>query len=352
MNIQINREFKALIPPLSPKEYRQLEQNIIADGCREPLVVFNNTLVDGHNRYEICTRHDLPFKTVAIDFADGLAAKLWMIDNQSGRRNLTDGWKYQLSQAKKQMLLEIGKKSQGARTDILSIIDKKLPAHNTRETIANDLGWSTGKVAMADKVWKDASPEIKGQVLSGEVSINEAYIAVKAGDTHVGKNSGENEWYTPELFIDAARSVMGTIDLDPASSERANKTVKAAVIYTIEDNGLTKDWSGNVWLNPPYAQPLMNQFAEKLVNEIPNLTHAIVLVNNATETKWFQSMAKVATAFCFPETRIKFIDKQGMEGAPLQGQTFLYFGAMPELFVRHFSQFGFVMPKPSFTSCR
>ena len=73
-----------------------------------------------------------------------------MIDNQNGRRNLTDGWKYQLTQAKKEILLEVGKKTQGARTDILSTIDKKLPEHNTRDTIANDLGWSTGKVAMAD----------------------------------------------------------------------------------------------------------------------------------------------------------------------------------------------------------
>lgn len=73
-----------------------------------------------------------------------------MIDNQNGRRNLTDGWKFQLSQAKKEILLGVGKKTQGARTDILSTIDKKLPEHNTQKAIANDLGWSTGKVAMDD----------------------------------------------------------------------------------------------------------------------------------------------------------------------------------------------------------
>jgi len=344
MNIEINQEFKALIPPLSIEEYSQLEKNIITDGCRDPLVVFNNILVDGHNRYEICTKHDLPFSILEKDFADSGAAKLWMIDNQNGRRNLTDGWKYQLTQSKKEILLEVGKKTQGARTDILSTIDKKLPEHNTQKTIANDLGWSTGKVAMADKVWKDATPEIKEQVLTGEVSINEAYKAVKAGDTHVGKNSGENEWYTPERFIEAARLTMGQIDLDPASSERANKTVKAGVIYTIDDDGLAQDWFGNVWMNPPYAQPLMTQFAEKLISELPELCTAIVLVNNATETKWFQLMAKQATAICFPEARIKFIDKEGKEsGSPLQGQAFLYFGVDRENFIENFSHFGFVM---------
>jgi ParB family chromosome partitioning protein len=346
MNIEICTEFKALIPPLSIEEYSQLEKNIIADGCREPLVVFNNTLVDGHNRYEICTKHDLPFSILEKDFTDSGAAKLWMIDNQNGRRNLTDGWKYQLTQSKKEILQEAGKEN--LKTNVggehvgLSIVDKG--THNTRDTIASELGWSTGKVAMADKVWKDATPEIKEQVLTGEVSINEAYKAVKAGDTHVGKNSGENEWYTPERFIEAARLTMGQIDLDPASSERANKTVKAGVIYTIDDDGLAQDWFGNVWMNPPYAQPLMTQFAEKLISELPELCTAIVLVNNATETKWFQLMAKQATAICFPEARIKFIDKEGKEsGSPLQGQTFLYFGSSVDRFKKNFSQFGFVM---------
>lgn len=347
MNIEINQEFKALIPPLSIEEYSQLEKNIIADGCREPLVVFNNTLVDGHNRYEICTKHDLPFSILEKDFADSGAAKLWMIDNQNGRRNLTDGWKYQLTQSKKEILLEVGKEKQKETlkkgdSPVLSTIDTT--GHSTRDTIANDLGWSTGKVAMADKVWKEATPEIKEQVLSGDVSINEAYKAVKSGNTHVSNNSGENEWYTPERFIEAARLTMGQIDLDPASSERANKTVKAGVIYTIEDDGLNQEWFGNVWMNPPYAQPLMSKFSEKLISELPELCTAIVLVNNATETKWFQSMAKKANAICFPETRIKFIDKEGKEsGAPLQGQTFLYFGSSVDMFEKNFSQFGFVM---------
>jgi len=161
---------------------------------------------------------------------------------------------------------------------------------------------------------------------------------------HVSKNTGENEWYTPSRYIEAARLTMVTIDLDPASSELANKIVNATVIYTMDDNGLNKEWFGNVWLNPPYAQPLMGQFSEKLVSELPKLTSVIVLVNNATETKWFQSMAKKANALCFPKTRIKFIDRQGKEsGAPLQGQAFLYFGNNIKEFTRNFNQFGMVL---------
>jgi hypothetical protein len=170
----------------------QLEKNIIADGCRDPLVVFNNALVDGHNRYEICTKHDLPFSILEKDFADSGAAKLWMIDNQNGRRNLTDGWKYQLTQSKKEILLEVGKEKQKETlkkgdSPVLSTIDTT--GHSTRDTIANDLGWSTGKVAMADKVWKEATPEIKEQVLTGEVSINQAYKDIKKVEARVERVS-------------------------------------------------------------------------------------------------------------------------------------------------------------------
>ena len=89
MKIVIDNEFRALIPPLSAEERAQLEANILADGCRDPLVVWGNTLIDGHNRHEICTKHGLPFKVVSRDFPDREAAMDWMDANQLGRRNIT-----------------------------------------------------------------------------------------------------------------------------------------------------------------------------------------------------------------------------------------------------------------------
>jgi hypothetical protein len=197
----------------------------------------------------------------------------------------------------------------------------------------------------ADKVWKEAEPDVKEKVLSGEVSINEAYknLGTETKSAHVAHNSGENEWYTPSQFIEAARLTMGSIDLDPASCELANQTVKAGKIFTKKENGLDKEWKKNIWLNPPYAQPLMNQFAEKLVASLETINQAIVLVNNATETKWFQLMARQANAICFPESRIKFLDTEGKPGAPLQGQAFLYFGDNIKDFYENFNHFGFVM---------
>ena len=161
----------------------------------------------------------------------------------------------------------------------------------------------------------------------------------------VSHNSGENEWYTPSQYIEAAREVLGTIDLDPASSAVANERVKATSYFTKDDNGLAHEWHGNVWMNPPYAQPLIAEFCEKIAEEFESgrVASAIVLVNNATETRWFQQMEKSTSAICFPAGRIKYLDSTGHPAnTPLQGQAFLYFGDEDLAFARVFRQFGFV----------
>ena len=166
---------------------------------------------------------------------------------------------------------------------------------------------------------------------------------------HVSQNSGENEWYTPAVYIEAAKQVMGEIDLDPASSAKAQETVGARVWYDKDENGLEQDWTGRVWLNPPYASGLIDKFMAKLRESFDSrhVDAAISLTNNATDTDWFGGAAESASAICHVAKRIKFLNADGNpELTPLQGQICLYFGHRPEAFVDSFSAFGEMWVKP------
>lgn len=163
---------------------------------------------------------------------------------------------------------------------------------------------------------------------------------------HVAHATGKYEWYTPLKFIKAAKATMGHIDLDPASTAFANMWIQAKTYYDIEDDGLSQDWKGTVWMNPPYSHPLVGKFTDRLVEFYENgsVTEACVLLNNSTETRWFQHLLKSASAVNFIKGRVKFIDTSGKATAkPLQGQVVVYLGEYPGIFHACFGEFGHVL---------
>lgn len=187
----------------------------------------------------------------------------------------------------------------------------------------------------------EAVEQAKAEARENEEIVTRSAVLHKiqeAKKPHVANNSHDDEWYTPPEFIESARLVMGSIDLDPASNEHANKTVKAAHIFTEEDNGLEQEWFGNVWLNPPYSSTLVQLFADKVAER--GFEQAVVLVNNATETKWFRTLVDNADAIVFKTGRIKFLKHDGQHNTPLQGQAFIYYGDNPEVFLEEFGQYG------------
>jgi len=160
-------------------------------------------------------------------------------------------------------------------------------------------------------------------------------------------HTGDEESYTPVKYIESARRVMGEINLDPASNEMAQRTVNAGQYFSSDDDGLTKMWCGKVWMNPPYTARVINLFIEKIILHylVGDISEAIVLTNNNTDTSWFHIAAKESTAICFTEGRINFDKSDGSQSSPTNGQSFFYFGDNKNLFTSEFSNHGLVMVK-------
>ena len=337
--LKINPKFRDLIPPLSDKEYEQLEKNLLADGVRDPLVLWNDMLIDGHNRYRIALKHNLPFETITKEFADEDEASIWIMQNQLGRRNLSDFVRVEMAYKCEDAVKAKAKERQEA-----SRFGGEGKIALTTGRASEELGKAAGVARKTYEhgvtVLKTAPQPVIEAAKKDEISINAAFeitkmpfaaqreiadrieqgekpkdvIAKVKSKPHVAFNSGNNEWYTPKEIIEAARKAMGSIDIDPASSDVANEVVKAAEYYTAETDGLDKPLHGNVWMNPPYASDLIGKFIQKIVSERNSYKQAIVLVNNATETEWFNSLISVASAVCFPRSRVLMHLKQLSEG--------------------------------------
>ena len=180
--------------------------------------------------------------------------------------------------------------------------------------------------------WLVEEPELQAAVPALPVSQREGYDS--------------DEWYTPAWILAAARAVLGQIDLDPASCAMAQEVVQAASYWTRSDDGLQQAWHGRVWLNPPYSAP--DEFVTKLHNEYlhGNVHEALVLLNNATETKWFQLLLG-RFPVCFLNRRLAFWRHDHADVGARQGQAVFYLGPDQAEFERVFGQYGVVVKRVS-----
>jgi len=87
--IILDEEFKDLLPALGTETYALLEENIIQNGCRDSIVLWGNIIIDGYNRFDICTKHDIPFNTIQKEFPSREDVLIWIVSTQVSRRNLT-----------------------------------------------------------------------------------------------------------------------------------------------------------------------------------------------------------------------------------------------------------------------
>lgn len=201
MELQIDEGLKAYIDPLTADEHESLERSILAEGCRDALVVWGELLIDGHNRYGICQKHGLPFNTVqATQFKTMDDVHLWMIDQHLGRRSVSDFQRGVLALRKREIIasrraaaaaaVNAAKSSQPASEEapwegdtdpavaqaLANVAKVPDQALDTREALARAARLSAGQVKMIETIQEKAAPEVVAAVKAGELSLNAAAV--------------------------------------------------------------------------------------------------------------------------------------------------------------------------------
>lgn len=352
----------ANIFPLDDEHIDDLSADIAEHGLQYPVELLGGKIVDGRRRYLACRIAEVEPDFIEVEPEDPIA---YVVSLNLHRRHLDVSQRALVAARVRELYAKPAKERQSTKGGHSGPVNLPEAKGDTRDTAGRSIGVSGKSVDHATKVLKTGSPELVAAVEKGEVAVSaaakiaelpkpeqkkavesgKAGMKAAANNVHVSKNTGVPEWYTPAEYIEAAREVMGTIDLDPASSDIAQTTVKAKKFFTIHDDGLSKKWKGRVWLNPPYASGIIDKFMAMVcrTHETGQVPEAITLTNNATDTAWFQDAAYVAAAVCFPKGRIRFLNEQNEpKGAPLQGQAILYFGEQVDEFIESFRKFGTV----------
>jgi hypothetical protein len=373
-----------IFPLLSGEDLEDLVNDIASEGLHNPIVLYEQKVLDGRNRLLACLKAGVEPKFTEWDAKGSTTA--WVISQNLRRRQLTPGQKAAAAVEAKPLLEAEAKAKQEAAGKVTGLANAKanavikndksisLPKEDSlkvQKTVSKQFDVSEGYVYEAQKIKdmdeqifqsvksgalsipeakqiitiKEKAPELATKVLAGTVTITKAQDTLGMKQTVKSVLSSEsNEWYTPAKYVEAAREVMGGIDLDPASSKLANTVVKAKKYFTEKDDGLSQKWFGRVLNNPPYGD-LGPKFVAKLIDEYENgeVSEAVLLVNPRTDAAWFQNLFDYT--LCFTDHRIKFWKDGGSSDSPTQGSVFVYLGMNKDKFSEVFGQFGAVVAK-------
>ena len=257
MELKIDEGLKAYIDPLTPDEHESLERSILAEGCRDSLVVWGDLLIDGHNRYGICQKHGLPFNTVqATQFKNMDDVHLWMIDQHLGRRSVSDFQRGVLALRKREIIAErraaaaaavnaakaeAGEQSSDAPwegdTDpvvaqaLASVAKVPDDALDTREALARAARLSAGQVKMIETIQEKAAPEVVAAVKSGEISLNAAAVVATLPEQEQQAVAAEGA----DALKQAAKRVRDAKKKPKAEKPVAEESAEAAPIASAEE---------------------------------------------------------------------------------------------------------------------
>lgn len=238
--IQIKEEFKNLIPALTVEELNQLESNILKDGIRDPLILWNDILIDGHNRYAIALKHEIEFECVDMFFDNENDVKEWMINNQFGRRNLSNYQRSVLALELESVFSEKAKEQQGKRTDIKQISAESKPIE-TRKEVAKIASVSHDTIAKVKVIQSNSSDEVKEKLISGDISINQAYQEIKKQKAEEYKEKIQQRIETKIKEIPLSIDEQQMLDaIDRGETVVININVHFHVLKYAKDKGIYK----------------------------------------------------------------------------------------------------------------
>lgn len=204
--LQIKKEFKDLIPALTAEEFKQLEDNCLAEGIRENILTWNGFIIDGHNRYEIANKWNLKYQTENKYFTDEDAVKEWMILNQFGRRNLSNYQRSVLALKLEGLFREKAKENKVIAADKMNgtfpqISAKTITPIDTRKELANIANVSHDTIAKVKVIEAKAPEEVKAKLATGEVSINQAFKDIKKDEKKQNYEQKKAEFEKPIKLI-------------------------------------------------------------------------------------------------------------------------------------------------------
>lgn len=243
-DLVVDPELERVAPPLAENELLLLTEDILEHGCKFPLIVWGDTIVDGHNRYRICKENDIPFGIEQMEFEDKTEARLWIIRNQLGRRNLSDFQRCEMVLPMEEELKEAAKKRMSSTTRGMQKF-----AGPTRNIMADMAGVSYATLDKVKIIILEADEETLEKLRSGDVKIHTAYAAIKKKDT---PEKSEEEQDKPPVV---AAHLEGSIPFEPVQRDMPEKN--AGMLQP-----LTR-------LDEPIEVPAMRDAAEKTPYPFP-----------------------------------------------------------------------------------
>lgn len=305
IKLSIDPEFEELITKPNDAEYSMLKDSIIKEGIREPIIVWNNTIIDGHNRYKIAQELDIPIKCKTIQFENKEEAKEWIINNQLGRRNIS---KYERCRLVLNMKERISAKAKDRMLAGKSDPTKKSAEGETRQILAKIAAVSHDTLKKVEILERDAVAEMKEKLRAGEISINSAYKNIKRNkvthhsdeeviDTSSEESSSINNSNTPSAEEKSQRHKESSTNQDIISflkncNDYINDFLLSSHYYSIEEE-LKKVWSDSIILCP--SVELIDSFIEKLNNS--NVSEALFIISQDYDKKVIDNIRNMSIPY-------------------------------------------------------